>query len=125
MARILVAEDDHAVRDFVRRALEHHGHTVVVTHDGAEAAALLTPRGEQFDLLLADIKMPIMDGIALALCAAKERPDMPILLMTGYADQRERAHGLEQLIKDVITKPFTLDEIAAKVEKALLADEAS
>lgn len=119
MARILVSEDDRAVREFVCRALELHGHEVVATHDGAEAAAALKPQDEQFDLLLADIKMPIMDGIALALCAAKERPDMPILLMTGYADQRERAHGLDQLIDDVIAKPFTLEEIVAKVEQAL------
>jgi len=119
MAKILVAEDDHAVREFVCRALEQQGHVVVSTSDGAEAAAALTPQDEQFDLLLADIKMPVMDGIALALCAAKEQPDMPILLMTGYADQRERAYGLDQLIDDVITKPFTLEEIVAKVEKAL------
>ena len=119
MAKILVAEDDHAVRDFVRRALELSGHTVVVAHDGAEAAAALKPRDADYDLLLADIKMPVMDGIALALCAARDRPDLPILLMTGYADQRERAHGLDRLIDDVIAKPFTLDEIAAKVDQAL------
>ncbi len=119
MANILVAEDDASVREFVRRALEHKGHAVVSTQDGAEAAAALQGAGTEFDLLLADIKMPVMDGIALALKAAKDKPDMPILLMTGYADQRERAHGLDQLIEDVIAKPFTLEEINAIVDKAL------
>ena len=58
--------------------------------------------------------MPVMDGIALALAAARDHPDLVILLMTGYADQRERAHGLDALIHDVITKPFTLAEIRAR-----------
>jgi DNA-binding response OmpR family regulator len=69
--------------------------------------------------MLADIKMPVMDGIALALHAAKAAPGMPILLMTGFADQKERAHGLDQLIHDVITKPFTLDQVTMMVEEAL------
>ena len=56
----------------------------------------------RFDLLLTDIRMPIMDGIALSLAAARDFPDLTILLMTGYADQRERAHGLDALIHDVI-----------------------
>lgn len=119
MARILVAEDDPSVRDFVRRALELNGHAVTAVEDGAGAVAALQSRDPVYDLLLTDIKMPVMDGIALALQTARDFPDMPILLMTGYADQRERAHGLEQLISDVITKPFTLEEITEVVEKAL------
>jgi two-component system, cell cycle response regulator CpdR len=63
--------------------------------------ALLRDDG-RFDLLLTDIKMPMMDGIALALAASRDYPALPILLMTGYADQRERASGLELLIRDVI-----------------------
>ncbi len=61
--------------------------------------------------------MPIMDGIALALAAARDFPDLTILLMTGYADQRERAHGLDALIHDVITKPFTLAVLRARWTK--------
>jgi two-component system, cell cycle response regulator CpdR len=117
MARILIAEDEEALRGFVRRALADAGHDVVVAADGAEALDLLTR--EKFDLLLADIKMPVMDGIALALAAARDHPDLAILLMTGYADQRERAHGLDALIHDVITKPFTLAEIRLAVASAL------
>jgi two-component system cell cycle response regulator CpdR len=119
MARILIAEDEEGLRGFVRRALADVGHDVTVASDGAEALDLLG-RGK-FDLLLADIKMPIMDGIALALAAARDYPDLVILLMTGYADQRERAHGLDALIHDVITKPFTLAEIRLAVASALSA----
>ena len=118
MARILIAEDEEALRGFVRRALADVGHDVAVAADGAEALDVLTRAG-RFDLLLADIKMPVMDGIALALAAARDHPDLVILLMTGYADQRERAHGLDALIHDVITKPFTLAEIRVAVASAL------
>jgi CheY-like chemotaxis protein len=65
--------------------------------------------------------MPVMDGIALALATARDYPDMMILLMTGYADQRERAHGLDALIHDVLTKPFTLADFKLAVKGALAA----
>lgn len=63
--------------------------------------------------------MPIMDGIAFALIAARDFPQVPILLMTGFADQRERANGLDALIHDVVTKPFSLAEIRRAVNDAL------
>ena len=117
MAHILIAEDEESLRGFVTRALAEIGHEVVAVSDGAEALERLTL--DKFDLLLADIKMPVMDGIALALAAARDHPDVVILLMTGYADQRERAYGLDALIHDVIAKPFTLAEIRGVVTAAL------
>ncbi len=119
MARILVAEDDDAVREFVHRALELKGHAVTAVHDGGAAAQLLFVGGSEFDLLLADIRMPLMDGIALALKAARDLPRLPIVLMTGYADQRERAKALEAIISAVIAKPFTLEQLAMAVDEAL------
>jgi CheY-like chemotaxis protein len=121
MARILIAEDEEAARSLVTRALLSDGHEVTTASDGAEALDILTSAPGRFELLLTDIKMPIMDGIALALSAARDHPDLIILLMTGYADQRERASGLEALIHDVITKPFTLPEIRQAVKEALAA----
>ena len=67
--------------------------------------------------------MPIMDGIALALAAGRDYPALPILLMTGYADQRERASDLQLLIRDVIAKPFTLATICDAVREALGAKQ--
>jgi two-component system, cell cycle response regulator CpdR len=121
VARILIAEDDEPVRAFVRRALMIDGHEVSEAEDGAEALAILEQTQGAFDLLLTDIRMPLMDGIALALAAAPQFPNLVILLMTGYADQRERAHGLEALVHDVVTKPFSLADIRAKVTEALAA----
>lgn len=119
MARILIAEDDDNVRAFVVRALEMQGHAITACEDGGLAEEAMEAAGGAFDLMLSDIKMPVMDGIALALSVAAAYPALTILLMTGFADQRERAHGLETLIYDVVPKPFSLDILLAKVADAL------
>lgn len=121
MARILIAEDDDAVRALVLRALGEDGHELTTANDGAQALAALRERNGAFDLLLSDVKMPVMDGVALALAAGREHPHIPIMLMTGYADQRERTHGLDALLHDVIAKPFSLAQIKGAVTEALLA----
>ncbi|WP_342360288.1 response regulator [Terrarubrum flagellatum] len=122
MARILVVEDEEAVRDFCRRALELDNHMTVGAADGGEGLDVLQMEAGAIDLLLTDIRMPVMDGIALALAAARDFPKMPILLMTGYADQRERARNLESLVRDVLVKPFTLAHLREIVGKALKKD---
>jgi two-component system cell cycle response regulator CpdR len=121
MARILIAEDDDAIRALVLRALGDDGHELTTASDGAEALTALRERNGAFDLLLADVKMPVLDGVALALAAGREHPDMTIMLMTGYADQRERTRGLDALLHDVIAKPFSLAQIKGAVTEALLA----
>ena len=65
--------------------------------------------------MLTDIRMPLMDGIALALAAKRDFPDLPILLMTGFADQRERAKKLDAIVDDVLTKPFSLADLRTTV----------
>jgi two-component system, cell cycle response regulator CpdR len=119
MARILLAEDEDAVRAFVKRALEQDGHRVFEAEDGGLALDVLQGDVDGFDLLLSDIRMPVMDGIALALAAARDFPNLPIILMTGYADQRERAVDLQALIEDVISKPFALADLRALVTRTL------
>jgi len=119
MARILLAEDEETLCAMCARALATSGHEVVTVGDGSAAIDALKRDGGRFDLLLTDIRMPIMDGIALSLAAARDFPDLTILLMTGYADQRERAHGLDAIIHDVIQKPFTLAALRSAVTEAL------
>lgn len=119
MARILIAEDEEGLRNLVARALSMDGHAVITANDGAEALDVLSREQGGFELLLTDIRMPVMDGIALALAAARDHPHVQILLMTGFADQRERAYGLDSLIHDVITKPFSLTAIRTAVNEAL------
>jgi len=121
MARILVAEDESPLRGQIVRALLADGHDTMAAADGGEALDMLVRENGRFDLLLADIKMPVMDGIALALAAARDYPDLLILLMTGFADQRERARGLDALIHDVLTKPFVLADLRRAVGDAIAA----
>lgn len=119
MAHILVADDEPDIRTFVQRGLMLDGHTIEAVEDGGAALHAIRLSSPPFDLVLSDIKMPIMDGIQLALAIAQDWPDLPILLMTGFADQRERAHGLNDLIVDVLQKPFTLDVLRGTVTRAL------
>ena len=119
MARILIAEDEEPLRALCARALRSEGHEVRTACDGGDALDIIVREEGRFDLLLADIRMPIVDGIALALSAARDHPALTILLMTGYADQRERAHGLDAIIHDVIAKPFSVATLRATVNEAL------
>jgi DNA-binding NtrC family response regulator len=116
--RILLTEDDDSVRAFVSRALQLDGHEVETACHGVEALECLKAKDGGYDLLVTDVKMPLMDGIALAHETADLWPGLPILLMTGFADQRERAEELTEVIRDVVTKPFTLQEIREAVTEA-------
>src|SRR4051794_1108938 len=121
MPRVLIADDEESMRMLVARAIAMDGHQTETAQDGAEALEILTREQGRFDLLLTDIQMPIMDGIALALATARDFPRLTILLMTGFADQRERAYGLNAIAHDVISKPFSVADIRTAVADALAA----
>ena len=116
---ILVADDELSVRQFVERALNYAGYAVTTVPDGNAALEALGKR--KYDMLLTDIVMPDLDGIALALKVAKDYPKTKILMMSGYANQRQRAHNLDCLAHEVIGKPFTLEEITQRVSTTLAA----
>ncbi|MGX5845873.1 response regulator [Mesorhizobium sp. PL10] len=119
MAKLLIVEDDESVRTLAARALERAGHTIDIAADGAQGLAMISAAGGGYDLVVSDIRMPEMDGIEMAIAAVRLFPTMKILLMTGYADQRERAEELNGIIVDVVQKPFTLAEIRSRVDQAL------
>ena len=119
MAKLLIVEDDESVRTLAARALERDGHNVTIATDGAQGLDMIRQALGGYDLVVSDIRMPEMDGIEMATAAAREFPTMRIMLMTGYADQRERAEELNGIIIDVVQKPFTLAEIRARVGRAL------
>src|SRR4026207_719403 len=91
MARILIAEDEEALRALITRALTDSGHEVVTAVDGGAALAILTRENGRFELLLTDIKMPLMDGIALALATARDHPRIIILPRTADGGPAGRA----------------------------------
>lgn len=117
MARILIAEDTESVREYCARALTLAGYQVTAVADGVAALEALST--ERFDLLLTDIAMPELDGIALALKVAKDWPGTAILLMTGFAAERQRAHNLDALVHEVLTKPFEMYQLLESIAAAL------
>ncbi|MCJ8324073.1 MAG: response regulator [Hyphomicrobiales bacterium] len=117
--RILIVEDQADIADFLRRGLNRHGFETVLSENGAQALQLLeqSHAGTEIHLIVSDIQMPVMDGIALALNVARDMPHIPIILMTGYAQQRERAHGLENLVVDILEKPFELAHLVGIINQ--------
>lgn len=119
MAHILVADDDAATRDLVRRALQSDGHQVVASADGTEALDQLQNTAAAFDLLISDVEMPGIDGIDLAGQALRFAPRLRVLLMSGYSEQLGRAAELGSPRVRTLSKPFTLEKVRAEVRAAL------
>src|SRR5580704_858892 len=118
-AHVLVAEDNPAVREFITRSLGSAGYKTVAVADGQQALDALAK--EKFDVLVTDIVMPNVDGIALALKAVRLFPDLRIVMISGYAQERMRAHNLDALVHRIIAKPFSLEEICDAVKDSLAA----
>lgn len=110
MARILVAEDDQFTREMVERALVGDGHEVAATADGSEALAAFDA-GPAFDLIVTDVEMPNMNGIALAQALIAKQADQRIIIMSGLADELASARDLISPTVRLITKPVTLEQI--------------
>jgi two-component system, cell cycle response regulator CpdR len=122
MARILLAEDDESLRLFLARALVRAGHVVTDCGDGAVALRYLQAEGADFDLLLADIVMPGMDGIELARRGAEALPGLRVLFITGFAAValHARRSGPSADTK-VLSKPFHLRDLVEQVDRILAA----
>lgn len=119
MARILLADDDKATRDLVKRALEADGHEVELTQDGGEALERLAESATAPDILISDVHMPGIDGIEVARRAIETSPSLKLLLMSGFAEELDRARALPTDTLAVIIKPFTLDQIRTAVRNLL------
>ncbi|MEO1694712.1 MAG: response regulator [Pseudomonadota bacterium] len=117
MTRILLAEDDEAMRGFLTRALERAGHDVVALADGQDAHERL--KAEPFDLLLTDIVMPVMDGIELARRASEIDPRMKIMFITGFAAVTLESDPAALDDARVLSKPFHLRELVDAVDRLL------
>ena len=114
--RILLAEDEDAMRAYLARALETAGYEVRAVDRGTEAIPLL--EREPFDLLLSDIVMPEMDGIELAQRCAEISPRTKVMFITGFAAVSLRA-SREQPDAKVLSKPFHLRDLVLEVERVL------
>jgi two-component system, cell cycle response regulator CpdR len=123
MIRILLAEDEEAMRLYLERALARSGYTVTGVDRGTVAHALLEA-GERFDLLLTDIVMPEMDGIELAQKAAVIDPDMRVMFITGFSAVTLRA-GQAMPNAKVLSKPFHLKDLVLEVDRVFETRTAS
>jgi signal transduction histidine kinase len=116
--RVLVVEDEPAVRMLVREVLEELHYDAVEFADPLAAAPYLAS-GERIDLMISDVGLPGMSGRELAETARAHRPDLPILFITGYAENAAIRAGFLGANMSMVTKPFSLDELAAKVSQMI------
>jgi len=116
---VLLVEDSDAVRAVVANMLESGGLTVLQVTGGEEALALVRQGGAPIDLLLTDIAMPEMNGVELADRLERERPDVRILFMTGYAEEAVVNEGILGKHRECIGKPFTQEQITTRVREIL------
>jgi two-component system cell cycle response regulator CpdR len=122
MTRILLAEDEQAMRQYLARALEKSGYEVVAVDRGTDAAPLLET--EHFDLLLTDIVMPEMDGIELARHCSKVSPRTQVMFITGFSGVVLRA-GESVPHAKILSKPFHLKDLVLEVERLFTPESAS
>jgi two-component system, OmpR family, response regulator MprA len=115
--RILVVDDDRAVRDSLRRSLEFNGYEVAVANDGVEALARIN--GLAPDALIVDVMMPRLDGIETTKALRAAGNDLPILVLTARDSVNDRVDGLDAGADDYLAKPFALDELLARVRAML------
>jgi two-component system response regulator MprA len=115
--RVLVVDDDKAVRESLRRSLEFNGYAVALASDGAEALAGIA--GHAPDVVVMDVMMPRLDGIETTKSLRKAGNDVPILVLTARDAVGDRVEGLDAGADDYLTKPFALQELLARI-RALL-----
>jgi CheY-like chemotaxis protein len=121
-ARVVVVDDNEDVRDVLVAYLETLGYRTVEAASGRDALELLAEGGDDVDLLMADYAMPGMSGTELMRAARVERPDLPVVVITGYADTT----GLDGRLDDAILlqKPFRINELAGAIERAVQRNSA-
>ena len=119
MPTVLVVDDERPVRELTARMLREAGYDTMLAVDGLEAWRQLRRKATKVDAIVADVVMPQMTGTELVARVQAHRPELPIILMSGYSADDLRARGLEQAPVPLLTKPFTHDELVAAVARLL------
>ena len=119
MKRILVCEDETAIRSFVVINLKRAGHTVIEAGSGEEALQKFEQNGGRIDLALLDVMLPGIDGFAVCGELRRQNPDMGIIMLTARTQETEKVQGFRLGADDYVTKPFSPSELMARVEALL------
>lgn len=117
LRNVLVVDDEAVIRQGIRRILENDGYGVETSSSGK--AALEKMQEQDFDLVITDLKMPGMDGIEVLKTIKMLQPDVPVIMITGYATVDTAVEAMRNGAFEYIAKPFTLEQISEKVRKAL------
>src|SRR5690606_29010248 len=120
----LLVEDEEAVRVFAARALRNKGYTVLEAVSGQHALEVLNKEDWRIDLLISDVVMPQMDGPTLIREVRAARPDIKVVFISGYAEDAFRKSLDPGAEFDLLPKPFSLKQLAAKVKEVMEAERA-
>jgi len=114
---ILVVEDESAIADFLERGLEREGFAVQAVADGAEGERLALDHA--FDLVVLDRMLPGRDGLEVLAAIRRSKPSLPVIMLTAKTEVADRIAGLDHGATDYVTKPFSFEELAARVRAHL------
>lgn len=121
--KLLIAEDDRAVRDALDRALRLEGYEVILTADGSEALTAL--ERNRIDLIILDVLMPYVNGLSVCRTLRSRGDRTPVLMLTARHEVGDRVAGLDAGADDYLTKPFALDELLARIRALLRRSDAA
>jgi two-component system, OmpR family, response regulator MprA len=116
-ARILIAEDDRSVRQAIDRVLRLEGYDLTLVNDGV--AALEALEGAEFDAIVLDVMMPLLDGLSVCRNLRQRKVRTPVLMLTARHEVRDRVAGLDAGADDYLVKPFALEELLARIRAML------
>jgi heavy metal response regulator len=119
--RILVIEDEQKVANFIKRGLKEEGYSVDVAYDGEEG--YLLAKDNEYDVIILDIMLPKMDGITLCKKLRAEKIFTPILMLTAKDSVKDKVVGLDSGANDYLTKPFSFEELLARIRVLLRKDQ--
>jgi len=119
--KILVVEDEKKVASFLKKSLEQEYYTVDVTHDGKSGLDLSLT--EEYDLIILDIMLPLLDGITLLREIRNAKLDVPVLMLTAKDSTEDKVEGLDSGADDYLAKPFALEELLARVRALIRRKE--
>lgn len=121
--RVLVVDDDDAVRNALRRVLQHRGYQVVASSSAADALSRLAADG--FDTMVSDVRMPGMSGLGLLRAVREQDPDLPVILVTGSPDLGSATEALELGVFQYLIKPVESDRLGQLIERAATVGRAA